>query len=227
MSNQSLEDVFTQIYGRNLWGGQTGSFHSGSGTHDDAQVQAYIDAVTQLGETFGFLGAEFVDLGCGDMRVGRHLIPLSGHYIGVDIVAPLIERNTNEFGNASVSFSHLDATRDDLPIGRVCFLRQVLQHLSNDEILRILIKLKQYEFVIVSEHLPNERSSMVPNRDKPHGSGIRLYNNSGVVLTAPPFDIPEAAIKVVLEAPLEVKSNEDPGVIQTVLYQPGITHGAR
>jgi hypothetical protein len=64
----------------------------------------------------------------------------------------------------------------------------VLQHLSNAQITRVLSKLRQYCFLVVTEHLPAD-AAFVPNLDHPFGSGIRVSRGSGVVLTAPPFDL--------------------------------------
>ena len=37
-----------------------------------------------------FRGGAFVDLGCGDFRVGRRIAPLAGRYVGCDVVGSLI-----------------------------------------------------------------------------------------------------------------------------------------
>ena len=64
--------------------------------------------VSEKASSEGFLGPTFVDLGCGDFRVGRQLLPLCSGYIGVDIVKPLICRNQEKYGNATTRFMHLD-----------------------------------------------------------------------------------------------------------------------
>jgi hypothetical protein len=66
-------------------------------------------------------------------------------------------------------------------------LRQVLQHLSNAEIQQILPKLNKYQYLIVSEHIPE--GEFVANVDIISGQGIRLKKQSGVDLLAPPFSL--------------------------------------
>ncbi|MGJ8642767.1 MAG: methyltransferase domain-containing protein [Luteolibacter sp.] len=170
---------------------------------------------------FGFREMVFVDLGCGDMNVGKQLIPLCKSYTGADVVRYVIERNRSVFKDLSTDFVHCDIVNDQLPDGDVCFLRQVLQHLSNDQIRAILPKLRKYRFVYITEHVPKDWNGVSPNLDKPQGRGIRLDQGSGIDLTKNPFGIPEGEIDVVLEvAGNSNSSGLDPGVIRTLLFRP-------
>ena len=66
-------------------------------------------------------------------------------------------------------------------------MRQVLQHLSNIEIQSILKKLKDYKYIILTEHIPF--GNFIPNKDIISGQGIRLKQNSGVDVLKPPFNL--------------------------------------
>jgi hypothetical protein len=126
------------------------------------------------------------------------------------------------YGTATTEFVHLDIVRDPLPDADVCFVRQVMQHLSNAQISRVIGALEKYRWVFITEHYPSDNDAIIPNVDKPHGSDIRLHDNSGVFLTAPPFEVPAQALTLVLEYPAVTwGSEEDPGVIRTFLYKPG------
>jgi hypothetical protein len=169
----------------------------------------------------GFYGLTFVDLGCGDFRVGNEMLPLCRRYIGVDIVEAVIKRNTELHGNATTQFLKSNIIDDSLPDGDVCTIRQVLQHLSNAQILRILEKVDKYKWVFISEHYPSDENNPLPNVDKVHGGGIRLACNSGVYLTEPPFNIPTSKIECVNEVRLPPRrGGKDSGVIRTYLYKP-------
>jgi SAM-dependent methyltransferase len=213
---QKLEEVFTEIYEKKLWGDSRGEFYSGLGSSDDQIVSAYISMVSEKASSEGFLGLTFVDLGCGDFNVGRQLLPLCSSYIGVDIVKPLIRRNKERFGNKTTQFIHLNIVEDDLPAGDVCFVRQVLQHLPNQPILAILKKLKSYRWVFITEHLPTDNEMIEPNIDKLPNADSRLHQNSGVYLSEPPFNLSKQNLREVLEVPSVKK-----GVIRTYLYKPG------
>lgn len=220
--HRSAEEVFTRIYATNAWGGSRGELHSGSGSVDPQMVSAYVDAIAACTAREGFRGLTFVDLGCGDFRVGRQLLPLCSQYVGVDIVAPLVERNQRESGDATTRFVHLDIVADPLPDGDVCFVRHVLQHLSNAQILAILPKLARYRWVFVTEHHPTDGSAVAPNRDMVHGGYIRVCDGSGVYLTEPPFAVPAHRLTKVMEIPgSSSPDGGDPGIIRTFLYKPG------
>ena len=220
--SKSVEQVFTEIYEKNRWGGSRGEFCSGSGTDNEQIVSAYISMISEQASSEGFSGLAFVDLGCGDFRVGQRLLPLCSNYLGVDVVMPLIHRNQEKYGNATTRFLHLDIVGDELPGGDVCFVRQVLQHLSNEQIIKVLLKLIKYEYVFITEHYPTDNDAIRRNMDKPHGGDVRVCDNSGVYLAEPPFELPVQALKQVLEVPgVGLGKGMDPGVIRTFLYKPG------
>lgn len=219
---RSPESVFTRIYRENLWGGAPDTICSGGGSHDAVVTDAYLEMLRGQAEIHAFENAVFVDLGCGDMNIGRQLIPLCREFIGVDVVRFLVGRHQAEMGGERVRFHHCDIVADELPEGDVCFLRQVLQHLSNKQITAVLPKLRKYGRVYVTEHLPSAASLWTANFDKPQGAGIRLDHGSGVVITRPPFGVPPEEVRVVLEVRGNVSGDgHDPGVIQTVCYTPG------
>jgi len=117
---------------------------------------------------------------------------------------------------------HLDIVEDELPNGDVCFVRQVLQHLSNRQIIVVLPKLKKYKWVFITEHYQTDNNVIKPNIDKVHGRDVRVYDNSGVYLSKPPFELPAQELKEVLEVPgVGLEGLNDPGVIRTFLYKPG------
>ncbi len=177
------KEVFTRIYANNEWGGEPGTFCSGSGSQA-LVAQKYCEMVTEF--VIQHKVKTVLDLGCGDFNVGRSIQ-----------VQPLIERNINEYGSNNIEFRCLNILEDELPAADLVLLRQVLQHLFNDQILKILQKLEGYSFVLVSEHYPAKGSHVVPNMDKPHGSDTRVVDNSAVYLDQPPFNV--AGLSTVLD----------------------------
>jgi hypothetical protein len=222
VSMRSPERVFTGIYRNHAWGDAPGGICSGGGSHDTGITDSYLGLIRDHARSHAFHESTFVDLGCGDMEVGRHLIPLCRVFVGVDVVRFVIDRHRTEMGGDSVDFIHLDMVDDDLPDGDICFVRQVFQHMSNRQVGRVLPKLRKYRRVYITEHLPSGASPWIPNLDKPQGAGIRLDVGSGIDLTAAPFGIPGGEVRLLLE----VRGNDagggrDPGIIRTVLYTPG------
>jgi SAM-dependent methyltransferase len=179
------EQVFSRIYDRGLWGKTGGQFFSGTGSVD-AHGQEYVRALARYLSEHSI--RRVVDLGCGDFAIGRRIADLGVDYTGVDVVPPLIRHHTRQFASPRVRFAHLDIVDGDLPDGDLCLIRQVLQHLSNDQIARILPKLRRYAHVLVTEHYPAPGIRAVPNKDKPHGHDTRIEDDSAVFLDRPPFN---------------------------------------
>lgn len=219
-AQQTTEEVFSEIYSKNKWGGEKGEFCSGSGTANAAIAGHYVKAIRVLAEKHGFASLRAIDLGCGDMKIGSQICGLFQSYHGIDIVAPLIEHNKTRSFDGEVTFSKLDIIEEELPRGEVCFIRQVLQHLSNEQVGKILEKLKHYRFVIITEHVPSPNPELVKNVDKPHGGGIRLYKNSGVFLDCPPFSVSGSLEQVLELDDSSLQNLQDTGMIVTQLWRP-------
>jgi len=214
--NQPAVDVFTAIYKEAKWGADArGDFYSGSGSHDPEIVRPYVDAVR------GFLQAlpsppSLADLGCGDFNVGRQLRRYCGKYTACDVVPGLISRNQAQFRDADVDFRCLDITEDEPPEADVALLRQVLQHLSNAQILKVVPGLNRYKFLVLSEHLPAE-PGFRPNLEKPAGAMVRLFLRSGVILTEPPFHLKVKSAKMICADAQAI--GHCAGVVRTTLYE--------
>ncbi|MFZ1742801.1 MAG: class I SAM-dependent methyltransferase [Pontixanthobacter sp.] len=220
-AKKTAEEVFTKIYEENKWGGAKGEFCSGAGSLDVKVVAEYTDLIFGQASTEGFRDLIFIDLGCGDFRVGEKLLPLCGKYIGVDVVEPIVSRNQKKFGSATIRFLHLDIVRDELPDGDVCFVRQVLQHLSNEQISVVVKKLRKFRWVFVTEHYPTDNDAIIPNVDKVQGSDIRIYDNSGVYLSEHPFNVDARELTELLCVPSPgPQDGNDHGVIRTFLFKP-------
>lgn len=185
--DRDVSEIFGEIYRDGLWGGQQGEFYSGEGS-DDAVTAGYVAVVRKYIEDHDI--RSIVDLGCGDFRVGRQLLRPGVSYVGVDLVPELIESHQKRFGGETVRFTVADIIQDPLPEGELYLVRQVLQHLSNDQIGRALDKLRHKPHVVIAEHHPAASRFKEYNRDKPPGQAIRVPFGSGVYLDKPPFSFP-------------------------------------
>jgi SAM-dependent methyltransferase len=181
---REVAEIFGEIYEHNRWGGQQGSFHSGSGSTSE-HAQQYSRVINSFVTNHSV--RRVVDLGCGDFRVGALLLETGIAYTGVDIVETLIRNNSKLYGSERVQFECLDIIEDELPDGDLCLVRQVLQHLSNQQILNVLRNTEKYPYVIVTEHYPAPYALRKRNGDKPCGEDVRVYDGSAVYLDAPPF----------------------------------------
>ncbi|MGJ8666190.1 MAG: class I SAM-dependent methyltransferase [Patiriisocius sp.] len=204
------KDAMAQVYALKLWGGDA-SFYSGEGSHNDEIVQPYLDTVKTFLSSFEE-PLVVCDLGCGDFNIGKELVEFTEKYIALDIVPELIDYNKLKFQQENLEFHCLDIAEDTLPVADCIILRQVLQHLSNAEILNIVEKLVDYKLVILTEHLPNE--DFRPNVDIISGQGTRLKKGSGVDLLAAPFNLKIVKQKKLLDIVLR----DGNGVILTSVF---------
>jgi SAM-dependent methyltransferase len=185
-AGRSVGEIFADIYRQNSWGGDKGTFHSGSGsTFQHAQL--YADAVRKFSLRHGV--RRVVDLGCGDFQIGSQIIGTDIEYVGVDIVPELIARNQQSYGSDRVRFCCRNIIEDALPEADLCLVRQVLQHFSNEQIAGVLRNIAGYRYVLVTEHYPADGSPVAANVEKPCGEDVRIYDDSAVYLDAPPFNL--------------------------------------
>jgi hypothetical protein len=191
LANLSTQQIFTNIYAKSMWGKSndpTEKFFSGPGSHDPNVVDPYIEAIE------GFISSlakkpNVVDLGCGDFAIGSKFRYLCNDFVACDVVEPLIIWNEQRYKDDLIDFRVLDITKDPLPHGDIVFIRQVLQHLSNDQIMRVIPKIvANYKFLLLTEHLPKS-DTFVPNIDQAAGRASRLGQDTGIVLTNPPFNL--------------------------------------
>ncbi len=188
--------IFQETYKKNLWGKDANlQFYSGvgsrgvpAGTYIEKMVELLQHHAAELGRPL-----TVVDLGCGDFQIGSALVASLPDftYIGCDIVPELVAHNNKSYANARVSFRQIDIVSSPLPDGDVCLVRQVLQHLSNAEIMGVLPRLK-HKFVYVTEGHPVERTG-ADNPDKVTSADVRFDwrtgRGRGVELNLPPYGL--------------------------------------
>jgi SAM-dependent methyltransferase len=176
--------IFGEIYERNAWGGEAGNFSSGSGSAERVNDD-YVELVLSLIRRGNV--RSIVDLGCGDFKVGARMVESGVSYIGCDVYPKLIEQNSRKFGRANVTFRVLDIVADPLPEGDLCIIRQVFQHLSNDNIVEVLRKARIYPLVLITdEQISDDDASSNANILPFHGT--RRVFGQGLKLERAPFD---------------------------------------
>jgi len=214
LKKKEVEHIFSDIYKNNQWGGEPGTFYSGEGSYAPSTL-LYIEKISEFINSHNI--KTVLDIGCGDFAImSKILEKVDVQYTGVDVVAELIEHHQRHYANEKTRFVKLNAITDPLPDAELVTVRQVFQHLSNDQILKILGKLSKFRYVIISEHILLG-DFVIPNLDKIPGPHIRTRVFSSVIIDAPPFNVKDA--KVLFEHRLDekVKSKLYPAVIRTYL----------
>jgi SAM-dependent methyltransferase len=169
-------DVFTHYYHSNWWG--DGESRSGAGS-----TLKYTENIRkELPSLIDSLGVKrMLDAPCGDFNWFQH-VELKGdvHYTGGDIVAPLVAKNNELFGNDRRKFVVLDVTKDPLQEVDLWMCRDCLFHLPLADIQRVLNRFRNgnIRYLLTSMHPECEN-----NREIFTGE-FRLLN-----LTKPPFNL--------------------------------------
>ena len=134
ISADSIEDRFTNIYNKNLWFANKQS-KSGSGSRLEAKQYLSEFLLNFLIET---KAKNLTDLGCGDFYWMKE-VPLPCRYIGLDVVAPIIEENQQKYADDRHQFYHYNAVEDPIPDETdVILCREVLFHLSIEDGIKLI-----------------------------------------------------------------------------------------
>lgn len=214
--SDSNRAVFSNVYQNKLWGMASpeheSPFYSGPGSSDPHIVNPYVEAVKRF---FASLPTKksAVDLGCGDFRVGSRIVDSFASYTACDVVPELVHFNQQYWQHLPVEFQVVDLVKDEIPDGDVLIVRQVLQHLSNDDIKKFTQSIPRgFSYLLVTEHLPSD-DGFLANKEKESGADIRLGGGSGVVLTQLPFNLKTKSETTLLSVP------QFGGSIVTTLYE--------
>ena len=171
---ESLQDVFSHHYRENTWRSEESVSGPGSTLGYTENLRSELPLVLDR------LGARrILDAPCGDYNwFGR--IPRSSevHYLGADIVEPLIDANREAHENENTRFEVLDITHDSLPAADLWIVRDCLQHLSNEDIFRALRRFfrSEIDYVLASTHTECRHNADIAS------GGYRYVN-----LELPPF----------------------------------------
>lgn len=212
--DKSAREVFSEIYAKAKWGGAVGGINSGSGSYGPA-AELYIHNINRFIQSHAVKSV--LDIGCGDFSIGSRLI--CDNYTGIDVAQSVVDRNNAEYSSDGRRFACLDAAGPaDLPRAQLCLIRQVLQHLSNQQVTAILRKFSPFEFVILTEHQPAACDFRSHNRDIVHGSNTRLAYGSGLYFDKPPFNL-KADLLFEHAGDLTSHNMYDRGLIRSFLVQ--------
>jgi hypothetical protein len=136
----------------------------------------------------------------------------------MDVVPDLVGFNNHNFSNEKIKFILGDAIEEPLRHADLIIIRQVLQHLDNASIAKILDKVRNYRFALITEHIPITKDVKY-NIDKVTGPNIRMKMNSGVFIEASPFSLPNTRIFLSYRADDQIKKKIVPAVMRTSLYE--------
>ena len=172
----SLEHRFSKIYDKNLWGSPESSSGLGSELDTTSQLRNELPGILRRLNI-----RRLLDVPCGDFTWMSHVSLDIEEYVGGDIVAKIIKRNSSRFENPHRRFMQLDLTQDRLPEAEMILCRDCLVHLSFTNIVRALTNMQRSKITYL---LTTTFPECLANEDVTDGDW-RLLN-----LQLPPFNFP-------------------------------------
>ena len=166
-----VTNTFQSIYDRELW-----NDGSGGGSVLKASVALYLGYVQHFIERHDI--RTIVDVGCGDWTFSRFLDLGDRHYVGLDVVPSVIERNEQRYARENVQFRLISPSKiDAYPASDLIICKDVLQHLSNEHVDLVLMRMENAKYAIIT----NDHA--LDNRENQNGDTRPLD------VTAPPFHL--------------------------------------
>lgn len=177
---QTPEEIFTNIYNNAVWGIDVhGEGTSGPGSTVQ-NTREYVRFLQQFLKDKTITSV--VDLGCGDWQFSRHIDWSNIHYQGLDVVKSVVEKNQRKFGAPNIHFCHADGTGSALPEADLLICKDVLQHLTEMDILRITAQFPKFKYCLITNGVdPSTLSSSNPAIER---GGYRPLD-----ITQPPYNI--------------------------------------
>lgn len=162
---KDCKEVFTDIYARKVWG-------DGSGGGSGEQAQPYCDFVTEYLKTvpvrkLAWETKRALDIGSGDLSVLKRIKWIDWVCAGIDAA----------YGE--------DALTDELPDADLVLCKEVLQHLSNEQIQLLLDR---------TAHYPRRLFTNTMHPDLPVNTDIETGDTRAVDLTLAPFNQPAKTV---------------------------------
>lgn len=125
LKSKSTEDVFTDIYRNNEWGGKDSVSGTGSDVHQTKIITSELSALLKALNI-----STMLDIPCGDFHWMKSVDLNNIDYTGADIVKELIQNNRAKYARDGIRFQHLNLLKDKLPKVDLIFCRDCLIHFS-------------------------------------------------------------------------------------------------
>lgn len=134
--SRSHREIFTDIFRSGAWGSEESVSGIGSTMEQTEVLRVFLpDLVHELGVQ------TLCDVPCGDWHWLQHVRLDLREYIGLDVVPDVVARNRQRFGQPGRRFEVLDLTREVPPRADLVLCRDLLVHLSDEDIRAALSNL--------------------------------------------------------------------------------------
>lgn len=134
----TTEETFKKIFDSNHWNGDESVSGSGSADQQTNEISKQIPILVKELDIKTFL-----DVPCGDFNWFSKMDLNLDLYIGGDIIADIVNRNQQSYGQKHRKFMKIDLIKDPLPNADILHCRDCLVHLSIDNIQSAIQNIKR------------------------------------------------------------------------------------
>jgi SAM-dependent methyltransferase len=185
IESEARRKAFEAAYGDRRWATDSqGKGTSGEGSTLEA-TKPYRAFLQDFLVTHGIRSV--VDAGCGDWEFSQAMDWTGIDYLGLDIVPAVIAANRARFGKPGIRFAVADIVRDPLPAADLLIVKDVLQHLPDSSVDRVLAQLPRYRHVLIVNDVELDTLTA-----KTRDAEIAAYRPLDV--TRPPYSVPGAKV---------------------------------
>lgn len=176
-----MEDFFTNIYEKKVWGDNNNNKYSGSsggGSFIKYNEDTYVPFLKKYIVNNNI--KTIVDLGSGDFACGKLIYDnLDISYTGYDTYKKIIDYNLTQYSLPKYYFIHLDFynKKEHIINGDLCILKDVLQHWKIDEIytfLDYLVENKLFKYILIC-NCCNQRKDNPNNNERSTPLSINFF----------------------------------------------------
>ncbi len=178
-----LEETFTLIHDDNRWGSEESVSGDGSSLNQTIMIRHALPKIIRDLELTSLLDAP-----CGDFHWMQNVKFHSAvTYVGGDIVKSMVEKLQNTYGDDQRRFVVLDIVNDKLPSSDLWLCRDVLFHLSNDDVIKVMQNFVASEV----KYLLTTTYNFVDQNEDITSGGFRFIN-----LRKAPFYLPRPRLAI-------------------------------
>jgi len=144
-----MEDKFTTIYNKSLWGKVDGKGTSGTGSKMSPDNLWYVNELKNIIKEKSI--TTICDIGCGDWNICKEMDWTDLTYVGLDVYKDIIGKKTELYGTDNISFRHADILKETIKGYDLIIIKDVLQHWEDCDVIDVLNELvnkNKYVYVI-------------------------------------------------------------------------------
>lgn len=199
----SVKEVFTNIYQTNAWFSGESVSGAGSEIGVTGKIRPRIsELIKKLKIT------SIADAPCGDFNWMK-LVDLGAcKYTGLDIVKEIIDNNIKLYESPSREFKHLDLIEDPIDKVDLILCRDLLAHLSYEQIFSVLRNFKRSgaRYLLVTTGVTTQDNKDIDYKDFLTGTFRKLN------LEKPPFNFPKPLVLIEEDVPFEEERGKHLGL---------------